>query len=321
MAAVTGLTTTFPAIFKELSSSVTAFIAETDAKECNGPNSIVTTATQLLIAIENAANIFKDCPADRQAALAERVEEFKQMIVCLKKVDYCRLNLPTLIRHSIDIGTSDGWLPKLYAVNPQYVVPKVETTVQFFGKFKYADQAKHGKTYLPTLQVGERTFEPTQCDHHALTFKVTFDPEKKPFKKDKSSQFDGRLIVPYEVGHLGIVYAQKKTFEFNVSIRALPTCAGVVIVASKTIDDQIAQMEWGEKRTFTLESRMDSKLTFISFDTKKQEFTAAQLETKAEKVLPNSLIVEGSYLKISQVAAFGDDKCKWQVETVPPIGL
>ncbi|HEX2579103.1 MAG TPA: hypothetical protein VHK67_01705 [Rhabdochlamydiaceae bacterium] len=321
MAAMTSSTTISPTIFKELSSTVTAFIAEIDAKENNGPNSIVTTATQLLIAIENAANIFKECTPDRQAALAARAEEFKQMIACLKKTDYCRLNLPTLIRHSIDIGTSDGSIPKLYAVNPQYIVPKAETTVQFFGKFKYADQAKHGKTYLPALQVGGKAFEPTQCDHHVLTFKITFDSKNTPFKKDKSSQFDGRLIVPYEVGHLGMVYAQKKAFEFNVSIRALPTCAGVVIITAEMINDQVVKMEWGENRTFTLDSKMNSKLTFISFDTQKQEFTAAQLETEAKKALPYSLIIERSYLKISQVAPYGDDKYKWQVETIPPVGL
>lgn len=239
------------------------------------------------------------------------------MIACLKKVDYCRLNLPIWIRHSIDSGTSYFQLPKLYAVNPQYVVPiKAGTTVQFFGRFKYADVEAHfHKRYLPTLQVGEQTFKPTQCDEHALTFEVTFDPEKTPFKDKKFSQFDGRLVVPYSSEGLSPV-PQLQTFEFNVPIRALPIVAGII-----TVDRKAYVVEWGAKKIFTLMSNSASSLTFISFDKKTQEFTAAQLETEAAKVAPKPLIVEGSYLKISQVAVVGDDKHKWEVETVPPVGL
>jgi len=321
MAATTSLTTNSTKTFQELTDSVNAFTAEIEAKETIAPNGSVTIATLLLIAIENAANIFKDCTPDRQTDLAGRVELFKKMIASLKKTDWCRLNLPTCIRHTIDEGTSDGWFPKLYGVNPQYVVPKAETMVQFFGKFKYAE-AKHGKTYLPTLKVGEQTFEPTEWNQHELTFKVTFSPDKTPYQKDRCSHFDSRLIVPYESGNLGMVFAQKRTFEFNVPIRTLPINAGVIMVVSKTTaEPQVAKMEWEDKRIYTLDSRTDSKLTFISFDTRQQEFTAAQLEAEAEKVFPKPLTIEGSYLKISQVATSGGDKYKWQVETVPPIGI
>jgi hypothetical protein len=321
MSTATGQTT----IFKELSTLVTTFIAEKDAAAGNAPNSVVSIATHLLIAIENAANIFKDFTADRPPVLAARVEEFKQMIACLKKTDYCRLNLPTMIRHSIDIGTSDGWLPKLYAVNPQHIVPKSETIVQFFGKFKYADTARYKKTYMPTLKVGERTFEPTQSDHHTLTFKLTFSHEDSPFKTDKCSQFDARLIVPYEVGHLGLVMSQQRTYEFNVPIRTLPMIAGLVQVTSKLVNDQLPisgyKMVWEEKLILTLGSKTVSQLTFTSFDGKEQRFAAVQLEADAEKVFPNPLVTEGSYLRISQVAAVGEDSHKWKVETVPPVGL
>ncbi len=325
MATVTAQTTIQPTIFKELSAFVTTFIAEQDAIPGNAPNSVVMTAIHLLIAIENAANIFNDCTADRQPVLAARVEEFRRMIACLRKTDYCRFNLPTTIRHSIDIGTFDGWIPKLYAINPQHIVPKSETVVQFFGKFKYADQLKHKKTYLPTLKVGLRTFEPTQSDHHTLTFKLTFGAEDSPFKKDKCSQFDARLIVPYEVGHLGLVIAQRRTFEFNVPIRALPTCAGVMEVASRLINDQPTsgehKMEWEENLIFELDSKRFAQLTFASFDGKKQQFTAAGLEADAKAVFPNPLVVDRPYLRISQVAAVGDDSRKWKVETVPPVGI
>ncbi len=314
-----------PTIFKELSALVTTFIAEKDKAATNAPNPVVITATNLLIAIENAANIFRDCAADRQPILAARVKDFHQMIACLSKADYCRLNLPTMIRHSIDIGTFDGWIPKLYAINPQHIVPKSETIVQFFGKFKYADQSIYKKTYLPMLKVDERIFEPTESDHHTLTFKLTFNHEDSPFEIGRCSQFDARLIVPYEVGHLGIVISQKRTFEFNVPIRALPIYAGVVEVALRQLNDQPTsskyKMGWEASRIFELDSKTDSQLTFTSFDGIKQGVTAAQLETDAKKVFPNPLVTEGSYLKISQVAAAGEDSRKWRVETVPPIGL
>jgi hypothetical protein len=326
MATVTSPVATIqPTIFKELSAFVTTFIAEKDAAAGNVPNTVVSTATHLLIAIENAANIFKDFTAAQQPVLVVRVGEFKKMIACLKKADFCRLNLPTMIRHSIDIGTFDGWIPKLYATNPQHIVPKSETIVQFFGKFKYADPLKYKQTYMPTLKVGERTFEPTQADHHTLTFKLTFSAEESPFKKDKCSQFDARLIVPYEVGHLGIVIAQRRTFEFNVPVRALPIVAGVLEVASRLVNDQPTstehKMEWEENLIFELDPKRFAQLTFTSFDGKKQEFTAAQLEADAEKVYPNPLVTEGSYLRISQVAAVGEDSHKWKVETVPPTGI
>lgn len=326
MATVTGQTTTIqPTIFKELSDFVLTFIAEKDAAAGNVPNTVVSTANHLLIAIENAANIFRDFTAAQQPVLAVRVGEFKKMIACLKKADYCRLNLPTMIRHSIDIGTFDGWIPKLYATNPQHMVPKMKAVVQFFGKFKYADPAKYKKTYLPTLKVGERTFEPIQADHHTLTFELTFSAEDSPFKKDKCSQFNTRLIVPYEVGHLGIVIAQRRTFEFNVPIRALPICAGEIEITSKLVNDQVStvqhKMEWEDNRIVELDPKGVAVLTFTSFDGRKQEFTAAGLEAEAKKVFPNPLVTEGSYLRISQVAAVGDESRKWKVETIPPVSV
>lgn len=187
-----------PAVFTELSDFVKAFIAEKDAKEGNLPSSAVQAANQLLIAISNAENIFRDCTLEQKPILDAKKGEFREMLACLPKADYGKLNLPDLIRFSIDSGTKDGWIPKVYAVNPQHIVPKKEFILRIFGKFKYADSGR----YKPTLTFGKSSFEPIEADHHSLKFRVTLSSEEGPFKSDKCAQFFGRLVVPYEAGTL-----------------------------------------------------------------------------------------------------------------------
>ncbi len=304
--------------FAELTDFLTKFIAERDERQDKGPSNTIGDAIHLLIAIENAKNI---CPAEKQAA---KVAEFRHLIGSLQRADFSRLNLPHLIRHSIDTGTSDGWIPKLYAVNPQHVVPKSEFTVKFFGKFKYADMAKYGSKYKPTLVIGDHTFEPIEATHHRITFKPKVSEEDFAFQADKCTQIFCKLVVPYEVG---VVMGSQKKFEFNVPIRALPTNPGKIEITSKIFmfsgqrSTEQVNLGWEESRTVELRSKDDSKLTFTSFDGKKQEFEAANLEADAKKSIPDPLVVQASYLRISRVAAAGEDRNKWEVTITPPVDL
>jgi hypothetical protein len=310
-----------PTIFKELSALVTAFIAEKDSSADKARHGDIITANHLLIAIENAANIFKECLPQQSSSLAQKVSDFRKMIACLRKADYCRFNLPGLIRHSIDTGTSNGWIPKLYGVNPQFIVPGATTTVQFFGKFKYADPTINGKTYMPTLKVGDRTFQPVQADHHTLTFNLTFNEGPGPFQSDKCSQFFSRLIVPYEAGKVPVVMRNQKTFEFDVPIRALPINAGIFEFSVRELNDQPStsqfKMAWKEVRIVHLDSSKSAQFTFTSFDGRKQEFTALGLEAEAKKSLPAMLNEQATYLRISQY----EGTHNWRIETIPPDGL
>lgn len=302
--------------FAELTDLLTKFIAERDEKQDKGPSNTIRDAIHLIIAVENARNI---CPVESQAA---KVEELKKLIGFLQRGDFSRLDLSDLIRHSIDSGTSDGTKPKLYAVNPKHVVPNTEFTVQFFGKFKYADTTKYKRTYTPKLVIGKHTFEPIEATHHTLTFKTQLDKEDFPFRVDKCSQIFAKLIVPYEVGNIGVLVSQQRTFEFNVPIRALPLNAGTMEVSTQMLNDGVSnaqyRMSWGlGNPIFTLNGK-GSKLIFTSFDGKVQEFQGADLEADARACFPNPLVKHGSYLKISQVSAVGEDSKKWEVEMVPP---
>src|SRR5258706_12007443 len=116
-------------LFTDQTASLTKLIADKDKLPGNEIHLSIEVARHVLIAIANAENIFKDRPHLVRA----KKEEFQQMIDCILKTDYCRLNLTTLIQYSIDSGTEDGWMPKLQNVNPQYIVPKTGFLVEFLG--------------------------------------------------------------------------------------------------------------------------------------------------------------------------------------------
>ncbi len=305
-----------------LTTVVTQFIAQKETT--NSPSSTIATARLLHIAFENAKNIYDQCVADPQTFLEAKEKEFKEMLACLQKLDFCRLNLPGRIRHSIDSGTSDGWVPKLYDVCPQYVLPKTGFIVRIFGKWKYA-APKTIKTYMPTLTLSGKTFEPIQSDQHTLTFQPTINEEETPFLQITCAQLTGRLVVPYEVGNLGAIVSNQRRFTFDVLIFALPINAGIIAISSRLLNNQMSTVEhimkWEESRVVELVSAKDASIVFTSFDGKKQEFTAAELEKSAKAVFPNPFTQQASYLKITQVATTGNDRHKWNVETVPPIGL
>jgi len=312
---------------------VTDFITDKQAASPNAASSTIATAKQLLIAIENAKNIYEYCVADRQSFLEAKEKEFREMLACLQKVDFCRLNLPACIRHSIDTGTSDGWFPKLYDVNPQYVVPRLgvafedlgtwKFTVELFGKWKYA-APKTVKTYMPKLFLDSKPFEPIHSDQHTLTFQPTFSAEDCPFLPNQCSRFTGSLVVPYEVGNLGAIVSNQRTFTFEVLIFALPINAGMIAITSPLPNGQLSNaehiMKWGDTRVVEL-TNARAHFIFTSFDGKRQEFTAADLEKSAKAVFPNPFTKQTSYLKITQVATAGEGKHKWNVEIISPIGL
>lgn len=295
--------------YTDLTDLLAKIIAERDEKPEKGPSNTIQDAVHLIIAIENAKNVSKECPV-------AKVDAFKRMISSLQRADYSRLNLPHLIRHSIDSGTSDGTIPKLYAVNPQHVVPKSQFTVQFFGKFKYCEK------YKPSLIIGKTTFYPTNVNHHTLTFQPQVTKEDFPYKLNKCTQIFCRLVVPYETGYVRSVPDQ---FEFCVPIRALPLNPGTIEITSKMLNDQTStkhfEMGWEGVPRFELSSESDSKLKFTSFDGKTQEFQASDLEEEAKKCLPNPLVKHGSYITLSQISAAGQDRKKWDVKITPPVDL
>ncbi len=315
-------TTVQSTVFHEQYELVKRYIADKEAVAGNAPSASIEAAVFLLVAMTNAENIYRDCvPEDQQVQWkAKKIEQFNRMIACLQKTDYCRLNLSTKIRKSIDSGTKHGWFPKVYSVNPQHVVPMEVFTLKVYGKFKYADTADFGNKYTPTLKLGDRTFEPIKARSDCLTFKPSFGAGANPFQENSCTLFYGKLVVPYKSG-----YVTGSNFEFDLPVRALPTCAGTIEITSRRVNDQLVseqhKMVWQETRQVELNPKRFAVLTFTGFDGKKQEFSGADFAEAAKKTFPKPLIAEGSYLKITQVDTAGDDQYKWNVETVPPIGL
>ena len=316
-------TTIQSTVFHEQYELVKRYIADKEVVAGNAPSASIESAVFLLVAITNAENIYRDCvPVDQQSQWkAKKVEQFNRMIACLQKTDYCRLNLLTEIRDSIDSGTKHGWFPKFTGINSQHVVPTKVFTLRIYGKFKYADTEDYGNKYPPTLKLGNRTIEPIEARFNVLTFKPTLEGDDCPFREDKCVLFFGKLIVPYKSGYV----SGSGAFEFDVPIRALPTCAGMIDITSKLISDQVStvqyKMAWEENRVVELDPKRVAVLTFTSFDGKKQEFSGSELTEAAKKTFPNPLVIEGSYLKLTQVGAVGDEQYQWKVETVPPTGL
>jgi len=316
-------------VFSFVSGLVTNFIADNEAALNNSPSNTNADARLLLIAIENAKNTYAHCVADQPSFLKAKEKEFREMLDCLKKVDACRLNLAACISRSIDSGTSDEWFPKLTGVNPQYVVPMSgvgipeaglwKCTIELFGQWKYA-APKTVKTYMPKLFFGDTSFEPIQSDQHTLTFQPTF--KDCPFLPNKCSRLTGRLIVPYEVGNFSMIMSNQRTFTFDILILALPINAGKIAITVLLANGQLGHvehtMQWGETRFVDLTHDETGHFIFTSFDGKKQEFTAADLDESASKVFPEIFTKQASYLKVTTA---GGGRHRWIVETVPPIGL
>jgi hypothetical protein len=291
-----------PLLFSDVTSALTQFIAEKDAREGNIPTNAVANANSLIIAIENAENTFKDRVAAEQNAKAE---QFRKWSLDLKTTGYGQLDLPDLFRHSIDEGTSDGWIPKVYSVNPKHIAPDAAIILEIFGKFKYWDKPK----YMPKLTVGTQTFDPIATSHAKLTFKLTFTEKEWPFKDDKCTQFFAKLVVPYEAGH---VMSNIKTFEFNLPIRTLPRFAGTLTINSQNPK----KMTWDGQCPVEIEK--NSLLTFESFDGIKQRISGAEL-VAAKKELPPFLHTHfGTYLRISQLADYEELRNRWMITLIPP---
>lgn len=319
-------TTVQPTVFHDQYALVKKYIADKEAVTGNAPSASIESAVFFLVAITNAENIFRDCvPQDQQVQWkAKKIEQFNRMIACLQKADYCRLNLVTEIRQSIDSGTKHGWFPKVYGISPQHVFQVAPTTLftfKVYGKFKYADTADYGNKYAPTLKLVDRIFEPIEASFDCLTFKPNFEEGTSPFMEKSCTLFYAKLFVPYKSGYV----SGSSIFEFDLPIRALPTCAGTIEITSRRVNDQLMSekhtMIWQETRPVELNPKRFAVLTFTGFDGKKQEFSGADLTEAAKKIFPNPLITEKSYLKITQVDTAGEDQYKWNVETVPPIGL
>lgn len=292
--------------FAELRTTVLQIIDETDAKSKNKASSTIETARQLLIAFENAKNIYRD-HAPTTPTAKEKVEEFNQMIACLKKVDYCRLNLDAQIQHSINSGTVKGWIPKLSTVYPSHIVPSTSFCVQFFGKFKYADRTQFGEKYKPSLKLCGQTFEAANATHHSIRFNIKFTDKVPNFEKEKCAQFEGRLIVPYENGY---VLGSIKNFEFDVLIRALPTKAGTVKITHKekgAHDNQLRtlEVEWGRSYPLRYDESEFVALEFTSFDGQKTTMDKAG---------------EIPYLKLIR-AINSSDELWWTITIIAPTGL
>jgi hypothetical protein len=250
--------------FDNVMRAVLDVIKEEDDKGQNALNPVIETARRLQIAIQNAINMYRNHPPERPT-IDEKVQEFGNMIPCLRKTDYRRLNLEPLIRHSIDSGTEKGWIPKLYEVNPQYVVPSssfvFDLTVQFFGRFKYAEQEK----YKPTLTLCGQEFKSSKATQHDITFKAFFNVRPR-YHETRCTSFEGRLVVPYECGY---VFGDIKEFVFDVQIRALPIYAGVVtfthIYPEKNLVESF-NAKWDETRRYYTDKGASIRLDFKSFD-------------------------------------------------------
>ncbi len=257
---------------------------------------VVVLATQIMLVIQNIRNVAKHVEMD----IGAKREELEQMIASLHKTDYCRTNLPARIHHAIDSTTTDGALPKLYAVTPYHLALIQNFTIRFFGKFKYADAAIYGTTYQPKLTIGQESFDPTESTHHAITFKPTLQSAVKPL----TTTLQVSLTVPYEVGNFGWVVANIQSFQYNIPMRLLPASPGKIVVTYKNPHSEINTIEipiaWGESKSFG-NSRVELlKLSYTSFDGHTFELTQ-----------PGKV----SYLELSK-----NETC-WQITSLPPDGL
>ncbi len=295
---------TSAATFLELKATVLKLIADTDTQSDNKSNPTIEDGRRLIIAIENARNMYLNHPPE-QPTEAEKVEEFKRMIACLQKVDHRRDNLQAAIFDSINSGTAKGWIPKLHSVTPSHIVPSSKFCLTFFGRFKYA--AYKPEVYKPTFQLHGETFEATKVTEHAIVFDNAFKNSMPVYQENRCTQLEGRLIVPYETGTL---LKDIKTFEFEVVIRALPTTAGKVVVThqseKKRSKQELTTMQvgWNQSYTLTCPDAEFKSVDFISFDGQK-----------------SVLMKEGEvpYLKLSRQNP--KEQTGWIITTIPPSGL
>lgn len=308
--------------FSGQTAAVKAYIGEIDASGNNAPRMEIVFAVQLLFAIANAENIFSHCLSSQGPLLEEKTKDFDQMIECLRKTGCCSFDLFIRIRHSVDSGTSDGTIPKLYAANPQHIVPKKEFTVQFFAKLYYADpKNKYDATYQPSLQIEEKLYDssavvPINADHHQITFKATCDEDN--FQEDRCSQFFVRVFVPYQVGP--IVWRTRKTAVFEVPIRFLPKTAGTLGI--REVSGEVVQhkMAWEEERIFEVEN--DKSFIFSSFDRKEKTLQVAELLKEAEKTKFFGFSTNFACFMISFLERDVNYNCSfWKINVVPPVDL
>ncbi|MGD0664986.1 MAG: hypothetical protein ABSA17_04575 [Rhabdochlamydiaceae bacterium] len=290
--------------FDNVLRAVLDVIKEEDNNGQNAPNPVIETARRLEIAIQNAINMYRHHPPERPT-IDEKVQEFYKMTACLRDPGYRRLNLEPLIRHSIDSGTEKGWIPKLYDVNPQYVVPSstfvFDLTVQFFGRFKCAEQEK----YKPTLTLCGQDFKSSKATQHDITFKAFFKV-RPPYHETRCTSFKCRLVVPYECGY---VFGDIKEFVFDVQIRALPIYAGVVtfthIRPNKENLVESFNAKWDETRCYYTDKGASIRLDFKSFD-------GAHWSLTKPGEIP--------YLKLT-CSEYRDGDKRWNVQILSPTGI
>jgi hypothetical protein len=279
-------------------------IKEEDNNGQNAPNPVIERARRLEIAIQNAINLYRNHPPGRPT-IDEKVQEFYKMTACLRDPGYRGLNLEPLIRHSIDSGTEKGWIPKLFSVYPQYVVPSstfvFDLTVQFFGRFKCAEQEK----YKPTLTLCGQDFKSSKATQHDITFKAFFKV-RPPYHETRCTSFKCRLVVPYECGYL---FGDIKEFVFDVQIRALPIYAGAVTFTQMYPDKEdyveSSQVKWDETMGYDQAKGASIRLDFKSFD------GAHRSLTKPGEV---------PYLKLT-CSEYRDGEKRWNVQILSPTGI
>ena len=276
-------------LFLDLATNLARVIEEEESP-------VVVLATQIMLVIQNIRNVAKNLEMD----IGAKKEELEQMIASLHKTDYFRINLPARIHHAIDSTTTDGALPKLYAVAPYHLAPIQNFMIRFFGKFKYADSTIYGTTYQPKLTVGQESFDPTESTHHAITFKPTLKSVHKP----DLTTVQVSLTVPFEVGNFGWVVANIQSFQYNIPMRLLPASPGKIVVTYKNAHSEINTIEfpiaWGESKPFGNFRVQLIKLSYTSFDGHAFELTQ-----------PGKV----SYLELTK------HDTTWQITSLPPDGL